>query len=126
MRSARSCERLNVVYARTTVIVEAYSTKPFRSGKKAHIHETDSSALKFSATLLNVLSCHAGAKKNIPVNEPGLREIRLDADSLMMDIVVIGCVAAYHLEWVEREVIPAVVVDCLAGGEDEEKQRLAN
>ena len=60
------------------------------------------------------------------MDEPGLREIRLDADNLMMYIVVIGRVAAEPLERVEREAVPAVVVDGLAGGEDEEEHGLAD
>ena len=86
----------------------------------------DSSTLEFCAALLDVLSCHAGAKKGIPVDEPGLGEIRLDADNLVMYIVVIGRVAAEQLERVEREAVPTVVVDGLAGGNDEEEHRLAD
>jgi hypothetical protein len=41
-------------------------------------------------------------------------------------VVVVGCVAAEHLEWIEREVAPAVVVDSLAGGDNELKRRLAD
>jgi hypothetical protein len=48
-----------------------------------------------------------------------VRELRLRrqdrVDNLMMYIVVIGCVAAEHLESVEWEAITAVVVDSLAG-----------
>jgi hypothetical protein len=47
------------------------------------------------------------------------RELRLGrrdrVDNLMMYIVVIGCVAAEHLESVEWEAVTAVVVDSLAG-----------
>lgn len=44
----------------------------------------------------------------------------------MMYIVVISRVAAEQLEWVEREAVPAVVIDGLAGGDDEEEHRLAD
>jgi hypothetical protein len=48
-----------------------------------------------------------------------VRELRLGrrdrVDNLMMYIVVIGCVAAEHLESVEWEAVTAVVVDSLAG-----------
>lgn len=48
-----------------------------------------------------------------------VRELRLRrrdrVDNLMMYIVVIGCVAAEHLESVEWEAVTAVVVDSLAG-----------
>ena len=86
----------------------------------------DSGTLIFCAALFDVMSCHTGAKKNIPVDKPGLGKICFDADGLMMYIVVIGRVAAEHLEWVEREVVPAVVVDRFAGGEDEKEHRLAD
>jgi len=60
------------------------------------------------------------------VDKPGLGKVGLDADGLMVYIVVVCCVTGDHLERVEREAIPAVVVDCLAGGEDEEEHRLAD
>lgn len=60
------------------------------------------------------------------MNEPGLGKIGLDADDLVVYIVVVSRVAGDHLEWVEREAVPAVVVDRLAGGEDEEEHRLAD
>ena len=40
--------------------------------------------------------------------------------------MVVGCVAAEHLEWIEQEVAPEVVVDSLAGGDNEQKRRLAD
>jgi len=60
------------------------------------------------------------------VDEPGLGKVGLDADDLVVYIVVVCCVAGDHLERVEREAVPAVVVDCLARGEDEEEHRLAD
>ena len=44
----------------------------------------------------------------------------------MIYIVVIGRVTAEQLERVEREAVPTVVVDGLAGGDDEEEHRLAD
>ena len=41
-------------------------------------------------------------------------------------MVVVGCVATEHLEWIEREAAPAVVVESLAGGDNEQKRRLAD
>jgi hypothetical protein len=55
------------------------------------------------------------------VDEPGLREIGLDTDDLMVDIMVVGGVSADHLERVERKAIPAVVIDSLAGRDGEEE-----
>ena len=59
------------------------------------------------------------------MDEPGLREIRLDADDLVVDIVVVGGVSADHLEGVKRQAVPAVVIDGLAGREGEEKGSLS-
>jgi hypothetical protein len=55
------------------------------------------------------------------MDEPGLREIRLDADDLVVDIVVVGGVSTDQLERVERKAVPAMVVDGLAGRECEEE-----
>ena len=44
----------------------------------------------------------------------------------MMYVVVIGRVAAEHLERVKREAVAAVVVNRFASGEDEEEHRLAD
>ena len=60
------------------------------------------------------------------MDEPGLGKVGLDADDLVMYIVVVCRVAGDHLERVEREAVPAVVVDCFAGGEDEKEYRLAD
>ena len=60
------------------------------------------------------------------MDEPGLREIRLDADDLVVDVMVVGCVSAEHLERVERKAVPAVVVDGLACREGEEKGGLSD
>ena len=58
------------------------------------------------------------------MDKPGLREIRLDAYDLVVDIVVVGSVSTNHLERVERKAVPAMVVDGLAGREGEEEGRL--
>lgn len=60
------------------------------------------------------------------MDEPRLREIRLDADDLVVDIVVVGGISADHLERVERKTVPAVVVDSLAGREGEEEGGLSD
>ena len=60
------------------------------------------------------------------MDEPGLGKVRLDADGLMVYIVVVGRVTAEHLEWVKRKAVPAVVVNSLAGGKDKEEHRLTD
>ena len=60
------------------------------------------------------------------MDKPRLRKVRLDADGLVVYVMIVGRVSAEHLERVEREAVPAMVVDGLAGGENEEKHRLAD
>jgi hypothetical protein len=95
-------------------------------GGYPHNLSTDLGSLEFCAAFFNVFPRHAGAEDDIPVYEPGLRKVGLDADGLVVYIVVVCCVASDHLEWVEREAVPAMVVDSLAGREDKEEHRLAN
>lgn len=59
------------------------------------------------------------------MDEPGLREISLDADDLVVDIVVVGGVSADQLERVKRKAVPAVVIDGLAGREGEKERCLS-
>jgi hypothetical protein len=59
------------------------------------------------------------------MDEPRLREIRLDTDDLVVNIVVVRGVSADHLERVERKAVPAVVIDGLAGREGEEERSLS-
>ena len=60
------------------------------------------------------------------MDEPGLRKIRLDADDLVVDIVVVGSVPTDHLERVERKAVPAVVIYGLACREREEEGGLSD
>jgi len=69
---------------------------------------------------------HAGTEDDVPVDKPRLGKVGFDADGLVVYIVVICRVTGDHLERIEREAVPAMVVDCLAGGEDEEEHRLAD
>ena len=97
---------------------------------------------------LDVLARHACAQDDIPVDEERLAEVVLDARMLkgagnreklvkrdeerglkgahlMVNVVVIGGVGEEHLEGVERQAVPAVVVHCLQRRDDEEDERLA-
>lgn len=80
----------------------------------------------FCATFFDFPPCHAGTKDDVPVNEPGLGKVGLDTDNLVVYVVIVGRIAAENLERVKREAVAGVVVDGLAGGEDEEEHRLAD
>ena len=43
----------------------------------------------------------------------------------MVNVVVVRVVAGEALQWVEREAVPAMVVDALHGGEEEEEHGFA-
>lgn len=63
-------------------------------------------------------------KYPIPNREEWLREIRLDAPALMMNVVVSGIVAANMLQRIPGQSITAVVVDGLNGAASKEAHSL--
>ena len=73
----------------------------------------------------NILPRHPSPHDRIPVNEEGLRKVLLDSDCLVVDVVVVSVVAEEKLERVEREGVPAMIVDCLKRGKSEEEDILS-
>ena len=59
------------------------------------------------------------------MNEERLREVLLDPNHLVVDVVIVGVVTEQKLERVERKGVPAVVVDCLERGKREEEDVLS-
>jgi hypothetical protein len=73
----------------------------------------------------DIASLPDGAEDSIPKGEEGLREIRLNAPALVMNIVVLGIVARQVLERIKGERVATVIVDGLDGGAGEEPHALA-
>lgn len=67
----------------------SYRRKPNFRSLYAIIGFDASRRLYFLSTFLNVFSGHTRAKKYVPMDEVRLREIRLNADSLMMYVVTV-------------------------------------
>ena len=74
---------------------------------------------------LGVHGLELGVKHLVPEREEWLGEVALQAEWLVVDVVVDGVVGEEQLEWVQRQNVAAVVVDGLHGGEDEEDDLLA-
>ena len=65
-------------------------------------------------------------QRAVPECEEGLREVRLNAPRLVVDIVVGGVITSDVLHGVPGKRVPAVVVDGLDGREAEEEGALAD
>lgn len=72
----------------------------------------------FTATS-DVFSSQPCAKDDIPVNEERLREVALDTNDLMVNIVIVCVVSGEKLQWIKRQLISAMIIDRLDCGEGE-------
>jgi len=82
--------------------------------------------LELLLTLLDLFPRHSSSQNRVPVNKEWLREIRLDPDDLMVDIVVISIIATEHLERVKGETVSAVIVNRFHGTESKQENSLPN
>ncbi|KAF8260518.1 hypothetical protein EI94DRAFT_1895775 [Lactarius quietus] len=62
--------------------------------------------LELGASFHDVLPHHSRAKDDILMDEPGRREIRVGAEDLAVNVLVVGRIPAQHLERVERKSDP--------------------
>jgi len=80
------------------LVVDVYCTDSDQGEHPVPMMKQDLGRFELRAAFLNVLARHASAKKDIPVDEPGLGKVGLDADDLVVYVVVVGCVSAEQLE----------------------------
>lgn len=64
------------------------------------------------------------AQYSVPEGEEGLREVGLDAPTLVVNVMVCSIVASNVLQWIPRQCVSAVVVNSFDGRADEEENPL--
>lgn len=60
------------------------------------------------------------------MDEEGLREVALDTDDLVVDVMVVCIVPEQRLQGIEGQAVPAMIVDGFEGRESEEERCLAD